>query len=452
MNKLVFPDNVRCPLRYIATRWIQIPLACCLTLAAGCSKEPTPPEPVVPVQIVTVEKKSMQRLVTAQGVLFPIEQSALTPKIGAPVKAFFVRRGSKVHQGELLATLENRDLSGAATDTKGAYDQAQAVYETTTGADLPEQIRKAEGDAVAAKQLLEAQEKVYKSRQDLFQQGALPRKDLDQAGVDLTQARNQSDIAQHHLEALQKIGKQATLKSAAGQLESAKGKYQVAQADLSYSEIRSPINGVVTERPLFPGEMAQAGAPLLTIMDVSRVVCRAHIPQSEAALLKVGDKASLQVPGEQDSVAGTVTVVSPALDPNSTTVEIWVEAKNPGQRLKPGSSARVSIVAQTAADALAIPVTALLTGPDGATAVMLAGSDGRAHQQAVKTGIHEGDDVQITEGVKEGEKVVGSGAYGLPDNTKIQAQEIAADDPNGKDKGDAVTKSDEAGAKSDDGK
>ena len=107
----------------------------------------------------------------------------------------------------------------------------------------------------------------------------LPRKELDQSRVDITQARNQYAIAKKHLDYLMAIGKQQALKSAAGQLESAKGKYLGAQAQLSYSEIRSPIDGVVTDRPLYPGEMAAAGTPLLTVMDISSVIAKAHIPQ-----------------------------------------------------------------------------------------------------------------------------------------------------------------------------
>ena len=103
------------------------------------------------------------------------------------------------------------------------------------------------------------------------------------------QARNQYDIAQQHLQALQAFGKQATVQSAQGQLQSAKGKFMGAEAQLGYSEIRSPISGVVTDRPLYAGEMAAAGTPLITVMDVSRMVARAHIPQQQAALLKVGD-------------------------------------------------------------------------------------------------------------------------------------------------------------------
>ena len=198
--------------------------------------------------------------------------------------------------------LENRDLAAAEEDSKGSYDQAQAVYETTTTTGLPEEIQKATLDAQAAQQLFEAQQKVYNSRQELYQQGAMPRKDLDQAGVDLTNARNQYEIAQKHLDALLAMGKQQELRAAAGQLESAKGKYLGAAAQLEYSEIRSPMDGVVTDRPLYPGEMAAAGTALLTVMDISRVVARAHIPQPDAALLKIGDEASLTVPGEDQPI------------------------------------------------------------------------------------------------------------------------------------------------------
>src|SRR5581483_164157 len=160
--------------------------------------------------------------------------------------------------------LENKDLSAAAQDSRGTLDQAQAAYETTTAANLPEEIQKAQGDTQTAQQALDAEEKVFESRQQLFEQGALPRKELDQSRVDITQARNQYAIAKKHLDALLAIGKQQEIKAAAGQLESAKGKYLGAEAQLSYSEIRSPISGVITDRPLYPGEMAAAGTPLLT--------------------------------------------------------------------------------------------------------------------------------------------------------------------------------------------
>jgi len=157
-------------------------------------------------------------------------------------------------------------------------------------------------------------------------------------------------------------------------------------------------------------------------MDVSSVIAKAHIPQSEAAPLKPGDTGTMTVPGFEKPVEGKVTVVSPALDPNSTTVEIWFEARNPKHDLKPGTSVQLALTAQTVNGALVIPLNSVLTAPDGGTTVMLAGSDGRAHQKTVKLGIRSGGDVQVLEGLSANDKVVANGAYGLPDKTKIKIQ------------------------------
>jgi RND family efflux transporter MFP subunit len=322
--------------------------------------------------------------------------------------------------------LENRDLAAADADSKGAYEQAQAAY-ATANADIPQELEKAELDEQATKKVLDAQQRIYDSRKELFEQGALPRKDLDQASVDLTNARNQYEIALKKLNALNAGVTQQSYKSAKGQLESAQGKYEGAEAQLSYSEIRSPINGVVTERPLYPGEMATAGTPLVTVMDTSDLTARSHIPQTQAALLKVGDKADVTLPGIEGRFPAKVSVVSPALDPNSTTIEVWVLLKNPKQQLKPGSAVGVAMVVRSLPDALTIPAQALLTAPDGTTTVMVAGSDGRAHQRDVKPGIRNAGRVQIMNGLEAGERIVASGAYGLPDNSKIT--EIAANKP-----------------------
>jgi len=404
-----------------AIRLLALSLA--LAALAACSDKGKETEPAVPVQIVQVEKTMLQQKVSAEAVLFPIAQSAIVPKISAPVQKFLVNRGSHVRKGELLAVLENRDLAAAAQENKGAYTQAEAAYAITTSADLPQQMQKAELDNQAAKQALDAQQKIYDSRLQLFREGALPRKELDQSSVDLTNARNQYEIAQKHLDSLKGMGEAQLSKSAKGQLESAQGKFQGAEAQLQYSEIRSPISGVITDRPLYPGEMAAAGTPLLTIMDISQVVARAHIPQTEAVLLKRGDNATLSAPGVDQPISAKVVLVSPAIDPTSTTVEIWVQGKNPKETLRPGTSAEITMVARTVPDALAIPAAALLTAQDGTTSVMVAGNDGMAHQQKVKTGFHDGDKVQILEGLQPGQKIVGSGAYGLPDNSKITAAE-----------------------------
>jgi RND family efflux transporter MFP subunit len=193
--------------------------------------------------------------------------------------------------------------------------------------------------------------------------------------------------------------------------------------------------------------MAAAGTPLITVMDTSQVIAKAHIPQPDASLLKVGDKATLTVPGESDPIEGKVTVISPALDPNSTTVEVWVQAANKRQRLKPGTSVQLSMLAQTVDQAVAVPAASVLTAQDGTTAVMLVGPDNRAHQTPVKTGIRDGDRMQIVDGVKPGDKVILAGAYGLPDKTKVTIE--AAAEPAEKKPGARTEKGDEKDDKKD---
>ena len=393
-----------------------------LSLVCGCSKPEKETAPVVSVQVAVVKQTSLEKVISTEAVLFPLQQAAITPKISAPVNRFYVNRGSRVKTGQLLAMLENRDLAASEKENKGGLVQAEAAYASTTSAALPEEMRKAELDAESTKQALDAEQKLYDSRENLFQQGALPRKDLDQARVSLAQAKSEYEIAQQHWNALQAIGKEQELKSAGGQLESARGKYLASQAQLGYSEIRSPINGVVTERPLYPGEMATAGTPLLVVMDTSGVIAKAHIPQQDAAWLKVGATAQLTAPEILDKVPARITVVSPATDPNSTTVEIWAQASNHASRLRPGTTALLSIVARTVDRALVVPSSAVLNQPEGGKAVMVVGRENRAHLQPVQIGIQSDTEVEILSGLQVNQQVITTGAYGLPDNTKVKIE------------------------------
>lgn len=390
----------------------------------ACKKVAADDSPVVPVQTAVAEKTDLVQTVETDAILFPIHQAAITPKIAAPVRRFYVNRGSRVREGQLLAVLENRDLSAAAIENKGGLEQAQAAFSNATRATLPEEWKKAELDATATRQMLDAQQKLYSSREELFKEGALPRKELDQSRVALTQARNDHLVAQQHLDALQEVGKRDQLKSADAQLMMARGKYLGASAQLSYTEIRSPMDGVVAERPLYTGETAAAGSPLIVIVDSAKVIAKAHLAQQQAALVKVGDAAEITAPGADAPIQGKVTVVSPATDPNSTTVEVWVEVANPDGQLRPGANAHLSIVVATFPGATALPAEAVLTS-DGKTTAMVVGKDNVVHQVEVKLGVRSGNDLQITEGIKPGETVVTAGAYGLPDGAKVQ---IAASD------------------------
>jgi HlyD family secretion protein len=389
---------------------------------AGCSPKPNAAEaePVTPVQVAQATKGSIDHVITANAVLSPLNQANITSKISAPVRRILVNRGDHVRQGQLLAVLESRDLASAAEESKGLYEQAQAAYQTTTGATLPEDRTKALTDLQTAQQSLEAAKKLYENRVALLRQGALAQKLVDDAKVALVQAQSLYATAERHVQSFQTVSERAQVKSSQAQLEAAKAHYGGAEAQLSYAEIRSPIKGVIADRPVYPGEMANSGSAVISVVDISEVIARANIPVKEASAVQAGRPATISATG--GDVTGKVTVVSPAVDPSTTTVEVWVQAKNPQERLKPGTTVHVSINAEVIKDAILVPTAALLSSDQGGDKVMVVGSDSLAHERAVQVGVRQADEVQIIGGLQEGEQVITFGGLGLEDRAKVSIQ------------------------------
>jgi multidrug efflux pump subunit AcrA (membrane-fusion protein) len=393
----------------------------CLVAMFGCAKkEEAEAEAPAPVQVTAVTQDTIRRIVSGDGMLFPRDQASVMPKIASPVQKFYVNRGDHVKQGQLLAVLENRDLTAQAAEGKGAMDQAESNLRTTSGASVPEAVVKAQTDVDADRQAMDAAKKVLDSREQLFKEGALARRQVDEALVSYTQAKSQFGAAQEHLRVLESVAKGEQIKTASAQVESARAHHQSLEAQLSYARILSPIDGVIADRPLYAGEMASPGTPLLTVMDISRIVARVSVPQSQAGTVRVGHPATITQVDSGQEVPGKVIVVSPATDPASTTVQVWVEAENPGERFKPGASVHAAIITEMFKAATVVPVSAILPGEEKGTAVLTIGADSTAHKKQVELGVREGDKVQILSGVKPGEEVVVAGGLGVDDKAKVK--------------------------------
>jgi RND family efflux transporter MFP subunit len=386
----------------------------------GCTKSESAATPLVTVEAEHPQVGAIAEHIPADAVLAPLAQAAISPKISAPIHRFYVQRGSHVKAGQLLASLENRDLAAAALDNQGSYTAAQAAYATATQAQVPEDYQRAQLDVAQAKANLDLNRSIVNARKQLFAEGAIPGRDLDTAQAALVQAQAAYDTAAKHLESQKSVAHKASLEAAKGQLTSAEGKYRGAEAQVSYSEIRSPITGVVTERPLFAGETVAAGSTLLTVMDTSAVLAKIHIAQQLAQQLEVGDTATVTVPGLDEAVPAKVSLISPALDPGSTTVEVWLRIDNRKGTLKVGTPVHASIVSKQARQALTVPVSALLTAQDGSTSVMVVDADGSAHSKPVSVGIRDEGRAQITQGLTAGDMVITSGNYALEDGAKVK--------------------------------
>lgn len=407
-----------------------VSLALSLALLTGCGAKKddaaADAEAPTPVQVEAVRKGPIDHIITADGILYPVNQANVTAKISAPVKRVLVNRGDHVKAGQVLLELETADLAATANESKSLYEQSQAALQTVTGATVIEDRNKAQSDLQAAKETLDAAQKVYDSRVALLKEGAIAQRQVDDQKVVLAQAQSTYNTAKQHLETLTQVGQREQVNAAQAQVNAAKAHYENSEVQVGYGKVMSPISGVVSDRPVYPGEMPQNGAPLVSIVDISSVVARANIPVKEASAIQVGRTATIT--GPEGDIAGKVTVVSPAVDPNTTTVEVWVQAPNPGEKLKPGATVRVSIKAETLQDATLVSSTALLNSDEGGQMVIVVTPDNVAHQHKVSVGVRQGINVQIISGVNEGDKVVTSGGLGLDDGSKVVIKEAPAED------------------------
>ncbi len=419
-------------LRIFSTVTLTMCLSMALLLSLNGCKKAAPAEdgdkPVVAVQAAHPTIGPIAEDIVADATLAPLAQAAIQPKITAPVKAFYVQRGARVKAGQLLATLENRDLAAAALDNKGAYTAAEGTYTAATKQVVPQEETQARLDLKQAKATLDLDQSILAARIELLSQGAIPGRDVDTAKASALQAQAAYQIADEKYEQIKSVGRAASLQAAEGQLTSAKGKYLGAEAQLSYTEIRSPIAGVVTDRSLFAGETASAGIPVITVMDTSVLLAKLHIAQREAQQLELGAPASVAVPGIDDPIPAKVSLISPALDPGSTTVEVWLRVENAGGKLKAGTAVHATMKGRINPAALQIPADAVQRSSDsGGKMVMVIAADGTAHKKNITVGVQTSESVQVLSGLSESDVVITTGGYGLDDGTKVKIEAAKPD-------------------------
>ena len=400
-------------LRYVFPALVSISLA-------GCKKVGDTAAPVVvSVKAAHPTQGPISEEIVADAILAPLSQAAIAPRISAPILQEYVQRGAHVRRGQLLVTLDDRDLRGSAMDSAGAVVAAQANLTATTDATVPEERRKAELEVTELKAARDVAARTADERKELLRQGALSGRDADAAYAASVQAQSALEVAKQHLELVRKVTGATTRQTAQGQLESARGRLLSTQAQDSYANLRSPISGVVTDRPLFPGETSTAGVPLITVMDTAALLAKLHVAQSVAQKVSLGQKAEINFVGTDAPVTAVVSFISPALDQGSTTVELWLKLPNTDGRLKVGSPVHAVIQGNTVAQALLLPPAAILPAQNECDSVLVVGSDGVAHKRAITVGIRTDTSVQITSGLSESDNVVVEGGYGLEDGTAV---------------------------------
>jgi membrane fusion protein (multidrug efflux system) len=270
--------------------------------------------------------------------------------------------------------------------------------------------------------------------QTLFTRGIAARREVEDAQTQLTLASGAATQAQSALEAarvnaMHGVGEaqtQATV--AAGGVAAAQAALQVSRAELARAAIQAPISGTVTKRSINDGETVDPATPAFEIIDSSSLDLLANLPAQYLDRIKTGNLALVKVePFPDKEFSGSVVSVAPSVDAQTNTVTVRVRLPNPGGELKSGLYGSTRIAVEIHNDALTVPEAALVVEGDE-TFVFVTKSDEEVEKRKVEAGIRSEGRVEIVDGLKENERVVTKGAFGLSDGAKIKIGEPAKEE------------------------
>ena len=248
-------------------------------------------------------------------------------------------------------------------------------------------------------------DKNYARAQDLYQHHAIAERDLQQAESDRNQAQADLNASEQSMKIL-----------------GIKNPEDLAKAPASAEiPVLAPIGGEVVERLVSPGQVMQAGqTQAFTISDMSTVWVLANVYQADLAYVQERRRCDVQTDAYPDSFHGRISFVSPALDPNTRTLQARIVVDNPGEKLKKDMYCTVTVTAGAIHNAIAVPDAAVLRDDENQPFVYVATGANQFGRRAVEIGQSESGQTQILKGLSPGEKVVGDGSLFLQFANSIQ--------------------------------
>jgi HlyD family secretion protein len=333
------------------------------------------------VEVVTVKKGSVAQQLTGVGNLVGDATVAVVPRAAGRLESVTVRLGDRVSRGERIAKIEDNEIQEQVRQAMAAQEVSQAT------------IRQREADLKLAETNLE------RSR-NLFARQLLPKQTLDD-----TEARHQAAVAQLDLARAQSTQSNARLDE--------------LKITLANTNIISPVNGFVARRAVDPGAFVGNNAPVVDVVDITRVRLVVNVIEKDLSQLQAGDQTRVEVdafPGE--TFTGRIARVAPVLDPATRTAPIEIEIPNGDFRLKPGMYARISITTNERKDTLVVPANAVVDY-SGRRGVFLATQDSMVQFRNVRLGIEEDTQIEVLDGLEEGDRVVTTGAAALTDGATV---------------------------------
>jgi len=369
--------------------------------------EAASPPPALVVETAKVGWRELQRSVEAVGTLDPNEEVTVSSLVEGTVEKLFVDLGDGVRTGQVIAELDTRELELAVHQQQAALQQELArlgladanasVDEATTS-----QVRQAEATFEEARLRLDRTKK-------LAEQGVLPKQQLEeqQARYDVAEAAVRSS--------------RETVRNIRATIAARKVSLTLAEKKLADARVTAPISGFIKDRLVSEGQFLKSNSPVVTIVQNSPLKLRVDVPESAVAFVRAGRPVQFHVDAFPDrTFEGRISRISPSVDQQSRTLKIEALADNPAGVLKPGFFARVTIQTDRRDRVLVVPSAALFNF-SGLEKLFVI-ENGKVAERIVRSGTRLDGQVEIVEGVKEGELVAASNIENLQQGREVSVR------------------------------
>ncbi len=358
----------------------------------------------VSVAVAKPEHGTANATLILTGTVVPFEQVTLYSQAAGYLRRLKVDIGDHVRAGELLAQIESPALRDELAQKQAALQNAQAGIQRTQA-----NLEQAHAEAAYAQLTFDRLSGIRQRDEEVMAQ-----QDVDEA------KRNRDmTLAKQHIA-------EAEVQSSQAAVTGVKADMAGLHTQLGFSEIRSPLTGVVSERFVDPGTLIQVAtasrtqaAPLLTVTRIDRLRIVFDVP--EASSTKVKDGTPVQVRIADQLFKRAVTRLTGTLDPSTHTMRTEIDIENPHEQLRPGMTANVELELSSYGDALLVPVAAVHT--DGTRHSVYIVRDGIAHSVEVRTGVETPDHIQITSGLNGDEEVIVAAGGFLKNGSKVQVSQ-----------------------------
>jgi len=402
-------------------------LSSLLLLATSCGgskanvrKEETTSTQPAAVEVTTAPAimRELPRFFEATGSLTGDEQTDVSPQVAGKVVAIGVEMGSYVRRGQTIVRLDDVDSKLRVEQSQAQLDQAKASLRQ---AEEKVGIRPGQSfdlnklpEVSNARVALELAEKNFRRSEKLIESGDISRSVYDQQ-------KAQRDQLKEQYEAALSLARQnyAAVMTARANVANAVSQLNLARRNLSYSNVYSPIDGFVSDRPADLGEYVSTTSKVATVVRINPLRLRIDIPEQAIPAVSVGQSVSVTTSAWPDrNFSGRIARISPNVTPTSRALTVEAEVENGSGMLKPGQFATVRILEPKAAPATLVPGRAVRT-ESGVSRVFVI-KDGKAQERLVQLGQTEGDLVEIKSGVTAGENVATSNIEQLSDGTAVK--------------------------------